>query len=211
MTALVFTSFVKGKLQRFLEYQGRQSDDLFLLCNAKYAHKFVLVPCAKNLYWHFHVVIGTRHYSDAIMGAMASQITSLTSTVFSGADQRKHQSSASLAFVRGIHRWSVNSPHKWPVTLKMFPFDDGIIYSCTYMHEASLNTRTVGPLRAIFCIGKLYLQFMSLFYTEMIQAAEILPRVRQELTYSMVNMWCWCTGNAMSQGISSNDIDCVEP
>ena len=42
----------------------------------------------------------------------------------SGADQRKHQSSASLAFVRGIHRWPVNSPHKWPVTRKMFPSDD---------------------------------------------------------------------------------------
>ena len=67
------------------------------------------------------------HYIDVIMGAMASRITSLTivySTVYSGADQRKHQSSASLAFVRGIHRGPVNSPHKWPVTRKMFPFDD---------------------------------------------------------------------------------------
>ena len=65
------------------------------------------------------------HYCDVIMGAMASQITSLTlvySTVQSSADQRKHQSSASMPFVRGIHRWSVNSPHKWPVTRKMFPF-----------------------------------------------------------------------------------------
>ena len=64
------------------------------------------------------------------MGAMVSQITSLTtvySTVNSGADQRKHQSSASLAFVRGIHRWPVNSPYKWPVTPKMFPFDDVIM------------------------------------------------------------------------------------
>ena len=41
------------------------------------------------------------------------------STVYSDADQRKHQSSASLAFVRGIHRGPVNSPHKWPVTRKM--------------------------------------------------------------------------------------------
>ena len=64
------------------------------------------------------------------MGAMASQINSLTivySTVYSGADQRKHQSSASLAFVQGIHRGPVNSPHKWPVTRKMFPFDDVIM------------------------------------------------------------------------------------
>ena len=66
------------------------------------------------------------------MGAMASQISSLTIvywTVYSGADQRKHQSSASLAFVRWIHRWPVNSPHKEPVTRKMFPFDD-VVMSC---------------------------------------------------------------------------------
>ena len=66
------------------------------------------------------------HYNDVIMGAIASQITSLTivySTVYSDADQRKHQSSASLAFVCGIHRGPVNSPHKWPVARKMFPFD----------------------------------------------------------------------------------------
>ena len=66
------------------------------------------------------------------MGAMASQITSLTivySTVNSGADQRKHQSSASLAFVRGIHWWTVYSPHKGPVTRKMFLFDDVIMWT----------------------------------------------------------------------------------
>ena len=70
------------------------------------------------------------HYDDVTMSLMASQITSLTivySTVYSGADQRKHQSSASLAFVRGIHRGPVNSQHKWPVTPKMFPFDDVIM------------------------------------------------------------------------------------
>ena len=70
------------------------------------------------------------HYNDIILGVIASQITSLTivfSTVYSGADRRKHQSSASLAFVQGIHRGPVNSPHKWPVTRKMFPFDDVIV------------------------------------------------------------------------------------
>ena len=64
------------------------------------------------------------------MTMVASQITSLTgvySIVYSDADNRKHQSSASLAFVRGIHRGPVNSPHKWPVTRKMFPFDDVIM------------------------------------------------------------------------------------
>ena len=75
------------------------------------------------------------HNSDVIMTTMASQITSLAivyPTVCSDADQRKHQSSASLAFVRGIHREPVNSPHKWPVTRKMFPFHDVImIYKLT--------------------------------------------------------------------------------
>ena len=66
------------------------------------------------------------HYGDVIMGTIASQIANLAivySTVYSGADQRKHQSSASLAFVRG----PVNSPHKWPVTRRMFPFNDVIM------------------------------------------------------------------------------------
>ena len=66
------------------------------------------------------------------MDAIVSQITNLTivySIVYSDADQRKQQSSASLAFVRGIHRRSVKSPHKWAVTRKMFPFDD-VIMEC---------------------------------------------------------------------------------
>ena len=70
------------------------------------------------------------HYHDVTMGSMASQITSLTfvySAVYSGAHQRKHQSSASLAFVRGIRRGPVNSPQKWPVMRKMFSFDDVIM------------------------------------------------------------------------------------
>ena len=80
------------------------------------------------------------------MGAIASQIASLAivySAVYSDADQRKHQSSASLAFVRGIHRGPVNSPHKWPVTRKMFPFDDvirnGKIWNHPDWRKASFN------------------------------------------------------------------------
>ena len=64
------------------------------------------------------------------MSAMASRITRLMivcSNDYAGADQRKHQSSASLAFMRGIRRWPVNSPHKVPVTRNTFPFDDGIM------------------------------------------------------------------------------------
>ena len=81
----------------------------------------------------FNVNETPSHNLDVIMGVMASQITGVAmdySTVCSGADQRKHQSSASLVFVRGIHQWPVNSPCKGPVTRKMFPFDD-VITACT--------------------------------------------------------------------------------
>ena len=74
------------------------------------------------------------------MGAMASQITSLTivySTVYSGADQRKHQSSASVAFVKEIYRRPMNSPPKWPVTRKMFPFDDVLMLPVDYLRDDS--------------------------------------------------------------------------
>ena len=68
------------------------------------------------------------HYCGVIMGSMASQITGVSivcSTVGSGTDQRKHQSFASLAFVRGVRRWTMNSPHKEPVTRIMCPFKCG--------------------------------------------------------------------------------------
>ena len=76
------------------------------------------------------------------MGTVASQITSLTivyTAVYSDADQSKHQSSASLAFVWGIHRGPVNSPHKWPVSRKMFPFDDVIIVCSQLKSSQCLN------------------------------------------------------------------------
>ena len=93
------------------------------------------------------------NYSDVIIGVMASQITSVSivySTVCSGVDQRKHQSSTSLVIVRGIQRWPVNSPHKGPVTQKIFPFDDVImwcqshlsVYTCRVMPQSH---HTPGP------------------------------------------------------------------
>ena len=76
---------------------------------------------------------------DVIMSVMASQITSISIvywTVCSGADQRKHQSSASLAYVRGIHQSLVDSPHKGPVMWKMFPFDDIIMLWSTELWQS---------------------------------------------------------------------------
>ena len=83
-------------------------------------------------------------YCDVTMGAMASQITSFTmvySAVHLGTDQRKHQNSASLAFVQGIHRWSVNSPQRWPVTRKMFAFDDVIMMREQVHNECNKTAR----------------------------------------------------------------------
>ena len=94
--------------------------------------KIIISVCHIDIKQH-QLVITTEvalHYDDVIMSEIASQITSLTivySIAHSGADQSKHQSSASLAFVWEIHRGPVNFPHKWPVTRKMFPFDDVIM------------------------------------------------------------------------------------
>ena len=67
------------------------------------------------------------HYSDVIMSAMVSQTTGVSivySTVCLGADQRKYESSALIAFVSEIHGWPLGSRHEGPVTRKMFSFDD---------------------------------------------------------------------------------------
>ena len=77
-------------------------------------------------YYYISGELTVPHYGDVKMDTMAS-LTNVYLNVYSGADQRKPQSSVSLAFVRGIHRGPGNSPHKWPVTPKMFPFDDVIM------------------------------------------------------------------------------------
>ena len=100
--------------------------------------KYRLYSCIAPLCvvkWCVIFVTNVSQYNDVIKSAMASQTTGVSivySTICSGVDQRKHQSSASLAFVRGIHRCPVNSPHKGPVTRKMFPFVD-VIMQCFMM------------------------------------------------------------------------------
>ena len=93
------------------------------------------------------------------MGEIASQITSLTivySAVYSGSDQSKHQSSASLTFVWGFHRGPVNSPHKWPVTRKMVPFDDVIMW-ILYLWLSCGSARLYLVVELSF--GKFFLKF----------------------------------------------------
>ena len=102
------------------------------------------------------------------MSTMACQITSLRifySTVYSGADQRKHQSSASLAFVWWIHRWQVNSPHKGPVTREMFPFDDVIMSQETGVTCSGMVTLwTVNSFRITGHHNRSVLRSFDLFF-----------------------------------------------
>ena len=110
-------------------HRGKIKAQSFNKADDSFIWKFSTTTLYGNFIWSdtgkFHM-----HYNDVKMGAMASQITGVSvvySTVYSGSDQRKHQSPASLAFVRGIHRWPVNSPHKGPGTREKFPFDDVIM------------------------------------------------------------------------------------
>ena len=64
----------------------------------------------------------------------------LLNRLFGRRSKKTSKSSASLAFVRGIHRRPVNSPHKWPVTRKMFPFDDVIMLYWLWRMDGSLSS-----------------------------------------------------------------------
>ena len=130
------------------ENENNEFIDSYSIANLRFNYSIILRQKEKKnvcIYYHFSTLKWYQwlasflmedwpvyHYYDVIMGAIASQITSLTivhSTVYSGADHRHHQSSALPAFVRGINRSPVNSPHKWPVTRKIFPFDDVIVHT----------------------------------------------------------------------------------
>ena len=80
------------------------------------------------------------------MSIMVSQITSLIvySTIYLGADHRKHQSSMSLAFVKEIHQWPVNSLYKRPVMRKMKPFEDvimALLYSTVHYLDCIIKLK----------------------------------------------------------------------
>ena len=129
-------------------------------------------------------------------GAMASQITSLTivySIVYSGADQRKHQSSASPAFVRGNHRGPVNSPHKWPVTRNMFPLDDVIMWSTHWMSSWQYDTNTSTSWRMdywstswiVLNKDSLNLAIISSYYFKM-QGVTFIPNIEKRIRLTLI-------------------------
>ena len=113
---------------------------------------YIVAPGCDYLYMHFSWKLPCQkpltHYNAVIMNTVSSQITSLTivyPNFYSGADQRKHQNSASLAFVRGNYQEPVNSPHKVPVTWKMFPLDDVIMQCFFFLFVCAM---TYKPSRA---------------------------------------------------------------
>ena len=123
-----------------------------------------------------------RHYNDVLMSATVSQLTNLAnvySTVYSGDDQRKRQSSASLAFVR----WPVHSPHKGPVTWKMFPLDDVIMNmgKTDQYHNTTKAPLTTHHLH----IHWLYIHFIS------------CPTWKQDIAISKYPTKLTCNGNVI--------------
>ena len=120
------------------------------------------------------------HYNDAIMSAMVSLIPSLTvvySPFIQCVDQRIHQSSASLAFERGIHWWPVNSPHKGPVTRKMLPFDDVIIY---IPHTVVLSFLQLPFVQATSILNT---PLLALVLARLIRGIKLLPQQRDKGKY----------------------------
>ena len=137
---------------------------------------------------------------------MTSQITSLTAvylTVYSGVDHRKHQSSASFTFVRGIHRWPVNSPHKRSITRNMFPFDDAIMtvtvtfasqYTCVFVHVIAMPQCTT-PL--ITCCDAFYYLLIGQITPAAIRLFRLLQYYHNDLSqivYHSISYW-WCLHN----------------
>ena len=115
------------------------------------------------------------------MSAMASQITSLAivnSTVYSGTDPRKHRSSVSLAFVRGVQRWPVKSPHNGPVTQKMLPFDDVIMMYFVAGGRLAIMAHRSRPVLPPLCI--FWEKFLS--YTCLTQALILYSLTAGRLT-----------------------------
>ena len=131
------------------------------------------------------------------MSVIASQITSLTtaySAVYSGPNQEKHQSSASLAFVRGIHRWPVNSPHKGSVKRKIFPFNDVIM---TYMTRVHYIAEKGAPFsKSIYATA-----------AKILQPMHVLPFKMHYFIFHLI--YAQVTGWFPSQSVGNNGLWCL--
>ena len=167
-------------------YSGVIIDSVEPLFDSLVSMAFFTCPVLFN----YRTLLHIKHYNGVTMSDIASQITSLAivySTVYSDSDQRKLQSPASLAFVRGICRWPVNSPHKGPVTRKMFAFDDvimwfeyGVLFLSETIYKAVSSLLTLAQLliRHIY-VSKYhthpYIHFENL--QKMIKTIQFIPPI----------------------------------
>ena len=131
---------------------------------------YIISTVTHDLVWFVCVFqsCNVNHYSDVIMIVMALRITAVSIvclTIFSGADQRNHQSSALLAFVGGIHRSPADSSQKGPLTTrKTFPFGDVIMepnqvtIDCEYVPWNILKMIPVMDLPALYSVISLVLK-----------------------------------------------------
>ena len=155
----------------------------FISINAVYVNARNMESCSQGAIWNIldtyremeHLKLCPKHYNDFIMGVIASQITSLTivySIVYSCADQRKNKCFASLTFVRS----PVISPHKGPVTRKMFPFYDVII---------SLNRRVCSILSRLFLFQSNAHELIKIFFIKIVNNCKwyYLKGIRLRITF----------------------------
>ena len=174
----------------------------------------------ESLFWVQNIIDILRfvHYIDVIINTMESQITSLTivySTVFPGADQRKHQSSASLAFVRGIHRWPVDSPHKGPVTWKMVSFDDVIMITEIAETQIGRNITNIFEETNLSGIG-IKIRYISFTEIQFVVRKISFSQIRQALVNRPLPDYCLRFGfvsgcfNSCQSGSLQQAIKCCE-
>ena len=141
MSAAVILVARDRKLLVFLVFFWKERFQLLVVSVHKKVHKrkihIDLYFLKNSARWYFirsYICVTSVHYYESIIWCRHSVMETLTALLvsYSGADQRNHQSSASLAFVWGIHRWPVNYPHKWPLTQTLFPFDGVIMLSLVW-------------------------------------------------------------------------------
>ena len=160
------------------------------------------------------------HYNDVIMTTMASQITSLAvvySIVYSGADERKLRSSASVAFVRGIHRDRWIPRTKGPATRKIFPFVDVIMFYVNVnirpmtIFKRPLVTSFSGVLifpivpRAVWCICVDHIQLRAVAVCKLPSQTKvaIMPNSIRSVIFknylAVVRSWGFSEGDVENQ------------
>ena len=128
------------------------------------------------------------------MSMVASQITSLTivySSVNSGAEERKQQSSASLAFVRGIHRWPVTSLHKGPIMWKLFPFDDVIMVWVAIKGHCNVTTSSLVILTMYLTIPTRTARWVGVFRSHDTAIGVQTKNTRWSQLESLRRTSCW--------------------